>query len=291
MIVIAVAALASAVAAAGCGGSGASEPTTDAPPKLKEIDVTLDGYPGPENIGILIADERGYFFDVGLDVWVRTPQSRLRPLPYVAERAVALAVSHEPQVEMARNKGVPVESIGSLVSGPTAAMIWLKRSKIGGVSDLKGKTVGFVGLPFERNLLETILAGAGLTLDDVELRRFDYDLPPALAGGEVDAILGSWNLEGATLEARGLEPVITRVESLGVPSYDEFVVIARTDRLEEEPRVMRDFMAAVRRGHEAAVADPRAAFDLLAQGDEPAGVVRAEIEATLPLLATEAEAP
>ena len=248
-----------AVLLVGCGGgSGSDTETTRALPQLpREVQITLDGYPGPENVGILMAEQRGYFEDVGLEVWVRTPVSQLRPVRYVAEGEVDLSISHEPQVEMAREKGVPVVSIGSLISQPTAAMIWLRKSGIRGIADLKGKTIAIPGLPFQRDLLQSVLAREDLTLDDVKVVFSDYELVPDLVSGRADAIFGgSWNLEGRELQVRGLKPVITRVQDLGTPSYDEFVLIARPHRLARDPQLFRDFTAAVARGTAAAVEDP-----------------------------------
>jgi putative hydroxymethylpyrimidine transport system substrate-binding protein len=277
----------------GCGsGSEAEGPKVEVE-NVTEMDLTLDGYPGPENLGVVMADQRGYFEEFGLDVWVRTPGSRTRPLFYVAQEEVDLAISHGPQVALAEKKGAPVTAFGGLISQPTAAMIWLKRSGITDVADLKGKTVGITGLPFERNLLNVILKRGGLSLADVKVERFDYDLVPALVKGRADAILGSWNLEGAELEARGLEPVIERVEDLGVPSYDELVLIGRPDFLARNHESIENLMAAIKLGTEAAVEEPQAAAELIAQAnaDPLSKGTEAATEATVPLLTAESLSP
>jgi putative hydroxymethylpyrimidine transport system substrate-binding protein len=278
-----------ATVASGCGEGSETEEAKPAPLLSKEMDITLDGYPSAQNVGVLMAEKRGYFDDVGLEIWVRTPQSRVRPLPYVAEGEVDLAISHQPQVVLAGDKGAPVVAFGSLISEPTAAMIWLEQSKIDGLDDLRGKTVAFTGLPFERSFLESALTQAGLTLDDVKLERADYELVPALVSGRADVILGSGNLEGAALESRGLKPVVTPVTSLGVPAYDELVLIARPELLAKDPRSIRSFMSAVARGTAAAIEDPKAAASVIATsvGSNPdlsRKAIEAEVEATLPLL-------
>lgn len=289
-LLTAVAAAALLAGVGGCGESGETGTVKLPPLEPRELDITLDGYPSAQNVGILMAEQRGYFDELGLDVWVRTPGSRLSPLRYVAEGEVALAVSHEPQVVLAREKGAPITAFGSLVQEPTAAMIWLGKSKIDGVADLEGKTVAITGLPFERSFLQDILAGAGLSLDDVKVERADYDLVPALVKGRADAILGSGNLEGAELESRGLDPVVTPVTDLGISPYEELVLITRSDRLAREPRSIRSFMKAVERGAAAAIEDPRAAAEAIegsvgANPDSSRKVTEAQVEATLPLLA------
>ncbi|HEX5989931.1 MAG TPA: ABC transporter substrate-binding protein [Solirubrobacterales bacterium] len=275
---------------AGCGSGGEAETTASLPLEPpREIDVTLDGYSGPGTVGILMAERRGYFDDLGLDVWVRTPASRLSPVPYVVGREVALSVSHQPQVVLAKEKGAPITAFGSLVSKPTAAMIWPRGSGIGGVSDLKGKTIGFAGLPFEREFLVRILEQEGLALSDVKIITDDYYLVSTVVSGQVDAIFGAANVEGAELKALGFDPVITPVSSFGIPPYDELVLITRSDRLAKEPDAIRAFMAAVARGTAAAIEDPEAAASVIersigADADRSRKVNEAQVEATLPLL-------
>jgi putative hydroxymethylpyrimidine transport system substrate-binding protein len=282
----------------GCGGTGAGETVEkrpERPPKLESVNVTIDGLPGPEAAGFFMAQERGYFRDAGLDVLIMAPSTPLRPLWYVGNRTVDIAVSHEPQVVLSREKGAPVVAIGSVVPRSTMAMIWLEKSQIDGIADLRGKTIAYPGVRFQRELLEAVLGRAGLTLDDVKLKRVDYELVPALISGRADAIFGgSGNVEGVELEARGLEPVITPVSDLGVPPYDELVAIARPDRVAKDPELFRRFMAAAIRGVDAAMEDPEAATDAIATYASEYGEVNRKaladgVEATLPLLSKTGE--
>lgn len=276
----------------GCGGGSDGGPTPEPLQPPRELEITLDGAPGPENVGILMAKRRGYFEEAGLEVTVHRPIGPRRPVLYVADKEVDLAISHEPQVAVAQENGVPIVAVASLVPRPTAAMIWLKESKIHGIADLKGRTIAIPGVPFERGLLRNVLTQAGLTLGDVKVEAVEYDLVQALASGRADAIFGgSWNVEGVELEKRGLKPVVKRVQGLGVPAYEELVLIARRDRLEREPRSIRNFLAAMNRGTAAAIEEPKAAARAIVEAaKELAGVtesvqlVEAEVEETLPLL-------
>jgi putative hydroxymethylpyrimidine transport system substrate-binding protein len=284
-VILILAVIAATVLLTGCGEEGDAE-TASRPGLFRGIVVTVDGKFNAENVGLLMAAKRGYFEDFDLGVELRNPIFPERPIKYVIGRNVDLAISHQPQVVLAQEKGAPIVAIGSLVSQPTAALIWLKRSKIGGIAGLRGKTIAIYGLPFEWDLLRSVLAQGGLTLADVKVKGVNYETVPDLISGRADAILGSWNVEGAELKARGLGPVIARVEDLGVPAYDELVVVARRDRVADSPWLARDFMSAVRRGTAAAVEDPEAAVDAIVEKtDKPnRKAIKASVEATLPLL-------
>lgn len=271
----------------GCG-SGEGTETSEAPPRPPRVlRLALDGYSGTATAGILMAGKLGYFRDAGLDVEVSVPLNPVRPVRYVVTDEVQLAVSHEPQVVLAREKRLPVVAIRDLTARSTAAIIWLKGSGIENVADLEGKTIAFPGLSFQRAFLQVILARAGLNLGDVKLKRSDYRSISYLVSGRADAIFGSSNVEKPELEARGLKPVVSRISSQGIPSYEDLVLISRPDLLAEKSQTIRDFMTALDRGTEAVLGgDRRLLIETILEGSEKRSrkAVAAEVEATLPLL-------
>lgn len=288
-----------AVLLTACGDGGESdtaggnvrmaEKQPDRPRKIEHLKLTLAGLEGPESAGILMAEERGYFSDEGLDVDVLTPSNPTSAIGYVEYNVDDLGVTSQPQLVLAREEGSPLVAVGSLVTQPTAAMIWLRESKIRGIADLEGKTIAIAGLSYQEALLESMLAEAGLTLEDVVVEEVSYELAPSLVSGKADAILGSWNVEGLELESRGLHPVVTPVDTLGIPAYEESVLITRADRVAEDPQMIRGFMSAVRRGAIAAIEDPEAVVKAIETGDETnpetdRKEIEAQVEATLPLL-------
>jgi putative hydroxymethylpyrimidine transport system substrate-binding protein len=277
----------------GCGGQDGAETAGRCPPALAgegELSVALDGYEGPGTAGIVMAQKEGYFYyDSGLNVSATIALEPMRAITYVTSGSVDLGVTHQPQVVLAKEKGAPIITVGSLVHQPTAALIWLKKSKIHGIADLKGKTIAIPGLPFQRDFLESVLAREGLALSDVKVESVRYDLLPSLTSGDADAIFGSWNLEGVALEARGLEPVVIPLKDRGIPPYDELVVIARTDRLARERRRICGFMSALAHGTAAALKAPKDAVDAIdgsieSDPDLSRGELEASVDATLPLL-------
>ena len=264
----------------------AGEPSPTFP---RQLHLSLDGQMGPADVAIQMAVTKGYFHDVGLTVFTGIPVWPRRPVSYVAAYTDDIAVAQQPQVALAKDHGAPIVAVGSLVSQPTAALIWLKGSGIRDIADLKGKTIASPGIPYQDEMLESILERAGVNPDDVEMKHAGYKLMPALLSGKADAIFGgSWNVEGVTLRKRGLDPVIKRVQELGVPSYDETMIVTRSDRAAREPQVVRKFMAALKRGVAAVKSDPRLAAKLVESSPHEfrtsRGEMEAQVRATLPLL-------
>lgn len=219
--------------------------------------------------GVAMAYGRGYFKQHRLAVAVLSPLTPMRPIRYVVEGVDDFGVAAAPQVALARQKGTPIVAVGSLVPRPTATMMWLRGSKIHAVADLRGKIIGIPGLPFQRDLLDAVLKRAGVAPGEVKVVQEGYGLAAKLASRRVDAIFGgSRSVEGAELESRGLDPVVTPVGRLGIPPYEEMVWVARKDFAQENPGVVRGFIAAVRQGGAAAKADPAAAARMVEKSAE-----------------------
>jgi putative hydroxymethylpyrimidine transport system substrate-binding protein len=283
-----VAAIALALGLAACGEK--SEDVTGAAPT--PLSLTLDFYPNPDHAGIYMAEKLGYFSDAGLDVSIHTPADPAAPTKLVAAGQTDLAISYEPEVMLAHEDGLDVVSVGALVDRPLTSMIWLAKSGIKGIGDLRGKTIATAGIPYQDAYLKTILARANLSPDDVKTVNVGFGLLPALLGGKADAMLGGFsNVEGVDLRLRGKDPVVTPVDRLGVPTYDELVLLANRGRLEEDPEPYRLFLAALARGTAAAVKSPGASVDALleANPDLDPKLTRAEVDATLPLLSDNGE--
>jgi putative hydroxymethylpyrimidine transport system substrate-binding protein len=282
-IAAAVALLALALGLAACGKK--SEDTSG---ETQPVSLTLDFYPNPDHAGIYMAQKLGYFEEAGLDVSIDAPAEPAAPIKQVAAGRSDLAISYEPEVALAREQGLDVVAIAALVNRPLTSMIWLKKSGINGVGGLKGKTVATAGIPYQEAFLNTILARAKLSPTDVKEVNVGFGLLPALVGGSAQAMLGGYsNVEGVDLRERGKEPVITPVDQLGVPTYDELVLVANRKALEEDPQKFRLFIAALERGTDAAVEKPSEATEAILEanhGLDPK-LTAAEVSATLPLLA------
>ncbi len=267
--------------------SACGEKSENVTGKTQPFSLTLDFYPNPDHAGIYMAQKLGYFREAGLDVSINPPSDPSAPIKAVAAGQSDLAISYEPEVMLAREQGLDVVAVGALVNQPLTSMIWLKGSGIKGVGDLRGKTIATAGIPYQGAFLKTILARANLSPANVKSVNVGFGLLPALVGGSAQAMLGGYrNVEAIDLRERGKHPVVIPVNRLGVPSYDELVLVAQRKHLEEDPESIRLFIAALARGTAAAVKNPGEATKAVLEANqslEPK-LTAAEVKATLPLL-------
>jgi putative hydroxymethylpyrimidine transport system substrate-binding protein len=284
-LVAVLAALAVTVTACGAkeGGPGAASGT-----EPREVKVALDWYANPDHAGFVFARDQGMFESAGLDVQLDEPTDPALPLKLVETGEADLAISYQPELLLARGRGSEAVAIASLVNRPLTSMIWLRRSGVKRVADLEGEVISTAGIPYQRAYLKTILGRAGLSESDVKIVSVGQSLLPSIVSGRAKATLGPfWNIEGVTLKLNRKAPEINPVNRLGVPSYDELVLIANRKRLEEDPESICLFMGALARGTTQAGEQPNLATDLLLEANP--GLDRrqtaAQMRATLPLLA------
>lgn len=249
------------------------------------LDVMLDYLPNPDHVGLYQALAAGDFAKAGLKVNVRTPSDPAAPLKLLEAGKVDLAISYEPELLLARDKGAQLVSVAAIVQTPLTALMSLK-PKVRTPADLRGGRVGTAGIPYQSAYLKTIVARAGLPANSVKETNVGFDLVPAMLSKKVDATLGAfWNVEGVQLQRAHKHPHIIRMEQVGVPTYDELILVARKSTLADRGDDVRAFVQALGRGYAAARADPVAATDALVKAapDLDRGFALASVKASLPV--------
>jgi putative hydroxymethylpyrimidine transport system substrate-binding protein len=293
-LLTALLALAAALALTACGER--EEPTAGAgaggTPAGERLRLVLDYLPNVDHAGIYAAQGERAFENVGLDVELQTPADPAAPMRLLTSGRADLIVSYEPELLLARDKGAKVQSIGALVQVPLTSIMSLGDNPIRRPEDLRGKRIGTAGIPYQEAYLRSIAEAARVPFDEIRKVDVGFNLTPSMLSGRVDATLGAfWNIEGVELERRDRDPVILRMDRLGVPTYNELVIVAREETVRDEGPRLRRFMQALSRGHQALRRDPAAGIDplLRANRDLKRSTQEAQVKATLPVFFPEDE--
>ena len=253
---------------ASCGGGPASSQASGADENQK-VTLTLDWYPNADHAGVYLAQEQGFFKDEGLEVKIQQPSDPAAVLQLVAAGRSEFGISYENEVTNAAARDIPVQSVMAIMQEPLNSIIALKESGIDRPEDLAGKKIGYAGQSFGTAVIDTVLEEAGADPASVEKINVGYDLRPALTSKRVDAIVDAyWNIEAVELKGEGFETNVIRLPEVGVPNYNELLVATSDDYAKENPEIVRRFVAALVKGHEAALNDPEAAKKALLAANE-----------------------
>lgn len=208
-----------------------------------EMTVLLDWFVNPDHGPIIVAQEKGYFADQGLDVEIIAPADPSDPPKLVAAGQAELAISYQPQLHLQVAEGLPLKRVGTLVATPLNCLLVLEDGPINEIADLKGAKIGYSVAGVEEALLSAILGKHGLSVDDVELVNVNWSLSPSLMSGQVDAVLGAYrNFELNQMEIEGVTGKCFYIEEEGVPTYDELIYVANKDSMDTDK--IRRFLRA-----------------------------------------------
>ena len=193
----------------------------------RPVTLMLDWYPNSDHAGIYAALDRGDFAAQGLDVTIQTPSATTDQIPLVAAGKADFAVSYEPDLLIARGQAVPVQAVFAVVQVPLNSVIALTSSGITHPAQLQGRKVGTSGTPGDAVFLDAVVRADGGDPTKAQSINVGLDLVQSLIGHQVDAIVGGyWNWEAVEIGQEGDPVTVMRLESWGVPTYDELVIIA-----------------------------------------------------------------
>jgi putative hydroxymethylpyrimidine transport system substrate-binding protein len=249
-------------------GCGEKKDTLSTAGHSQPFTLMLDWQPNADHLGIYQALAEGDFARAGLDVHVEVPTDPATPLQLVEAGKVDAAISYEPEVLLARDAGSPLVSVAAIVQKPLTSILSLPNKHIHSAADLRGKTVGTAGIAYQHAYLTTILGKAGVPASSVKEVNVGANLVPAMLSGHVDATLGGyWNYEAIQLQQAGKHPSVIRMDQVGVPTYDELVLVVKRGTISDRTDFIRRFVQALARGYASAERDPTAAVDSLVQAN------------------------
>ena len=230
-----------------------------------KMTVMLDWFINPDHAPLFVALEKGYFAERDLEIELVQPSDPNDPPKLVAAGRAEIAVSYQPQLHLQVAEGLPLRRIATLVATPLNSLVVLRDGPIKSIADLKGKKIGFSVGGFEDALLGAMLEKHGLTLNDVSLVNVNFSLSPSIIAGQVDAVIGAFrNFELNQMDILEKPGRAFYVEEEGVPAYDELILVAHADRL-DDPRLPR-FLAALEQGVQFLLNHPDESWLLFIKG-------------------------
>lgn len=227
----------------------------------EKLTVLLDWFVNPDHATLIIAEEKGIFKKHGLDVEMIAPADPNDPPKLVAAGKADLAISYQPQLHLQIAEGLPLKRIATLIAAPLNSLVVIKDGPIESLADLKGKKIGYSIGGFETAILMAMLAPHNISLDDITLINVNFSLSPSLLSGQVDAVIGAFrNFELNQMDIEGYPGRAFYPEEEGVPAYDELILVANSDKL-NDPR-FKSFVEALEEATQYLVNHPEDSWKL-----------------------------
>ncbi|MGH1358225.1 MAG: ABC transporter substrate-binding protein [Burkholderiaceae bacterium] len=220
-----------------------------------KLTLLLDWFVNPDHGPVIIAQEKGYFAQAGLEVEIIEPADPSDPPKLVAAGKADLAVSYQPQLHLQVEQELPLVRVGTLVATPLTCLLVLADGPVKTLADLKDRKVGFSVAGVEQAMLGAMLKPHKLTNKDIELVNVNFSLSPALMSGQVDAVFGAFrNFELNQMKIEGVAGRCFYPEEEGIPPYDELIYVANANNIDKA--VLKRFIDATERATQYIVNHP-----------------------------------
>ena len=202
----------------------------DDPPETRQV-TFMAGFRAQAMIpfaAVYVADAEGFFAEEGLEVEIQHSSGQDEHLKLLLDGAVDFTTGTAAQAVRRVQEGLPVQAIALFGQRGDQGYVSLADSGIETPADFAGHTVGFKAgvVPAE---LHALLAGAGLTVEDVELLAVGFD-PRVFMEGGVDVYPVFLNNEPDTIRTAGVAINVIDPHDFDVPTLG-LTFLATTDTL------------------------------------------------------------
>jgi NitT/TauT family transport system substrate-binding protein len=216
--------------------------------------ITLGILPSETNALILIADEKGFFADNGLNVTIKYYDTGVAAIKDMGNDNVNISVTTEYPIVAEAFEKEKISVIGIIDKSQANSLIGRRDRGIENISDLKGKRIGV----FRETVLEFYL-GRFLDLHNMSIRDVTLvDVPPpqyvdSITNGSVDAIIAP---------PRYAEPIKGRLGNNGItwPAQSNqlaYVLLAcQDDWVASHPKAINGILKSLDQAEEYAVDHP-----------------------------------
>ncbi len=219
------------------------------------LTVQLDWIPNVQFAGVLVAREKGWYREAGLDVSVRQldVQAMSSSVGPVLEGPAAIGIADGLVLLNARADHKPVKAFATMLQASPLCILALKGGPVHRFRDLAGRRIGLHS--YDHPQLQLMLGYNHLAERDVSAIDIGDDLT-SLIEGRIDAQVAYSIDEKVAIELKGHPTVVFPGHENGFVAYSQ--VYYTTDSfLMNHERVLVAFMEATNRGWREAFAHPR----------------------------------
>ena len=205
---------------------------------LKQVTMTLDWiYQGP-NVGFMLAQDKGFYRDAGLDVAITSGKGSGSTAQLVASKATQIGFADGYVVGNGVSKGMAIKTVGSVFRRKSGRHDGARRFRDRARRrTLAGKTVAMTAGSAQFQQWPAFVKGAGIDAAKVQVVNIDpAGVGPALINDKVDAIGGYAQGYVPAIEIRGKKQVrIFWFADYGVTVVSNGIIV-HDDLLQERSR-------------------------------------------------------
>ncbi|MFN3597172.1 MAG: ABC transporter substrate-binding protein [Rubricoccaceae bacterium] len=255
---------------------------------MTRLRLGLEWFLNPDHVPFLLAQDRGWFRDAGLDVELIEPEAHLDAVAAIEAGEMDAAVTEPLHLVEDRARGEPCVGFARFLHTNGGVMA---RAEITRPREMAGCRIQYPGAPgpggpaIVATMVEADGGPAGSEDGFTRVNNSFYHTD-ALADDKADvATLVFHNFEIVEARHRGLDVRLFALKDWGVPDFCQLVLITHPDKLAAERDAFARLVRVLRRGVDAVKQEPEAAREVyfrLTGTDPDDALTRAIYDATVP---------
>ena len=231
-----------------------------------KITFVLDWTPNTNHTGLYVAQEKGYFEEVGLEVEiVQPPEDGAAVLVASGKADFGISFQDSMAAALAGEDALPITAVASVIQHNTSGIISRKGEGMDTPKGMESHCYATWNGAIELATLEEVVKADQGDFTKVQLLPSTVtDEVSALKTNSVDALWIFYGWAGVKTELEGLETDYFAFADLN-PIFDYYtpVVISGNRFLETQPEKAKAFLAALSKGYQFAIDHPEEAAEIL----------------------------
>jgi NitT/TauT family transport system substrate-binding protein len=224
-------------------------PSVHAQAPKKDVSMRLDWlYQGP-NSGFMVAKDKGYYDEAGLNVDLGPGRGSGSTAQIVASKAAMFGFADGYVVGNSVAKDMSLVMVAAIYRRNPTAVVVLAESDIKTLKDLEGKSIAITTGAAQFQQWPAVVKGCNLDGSKITVTNIDpAGTVPALVTGKVPAIAGFAQGQVPGVEVRAKKPArFFWYSDCGVNAISNGIVVHK-DMVKESPELIRSFVKASLRG-------------------------------------------
>lgn len=219
---------------------------------METLRLGLEWFLNPDHVPFLVAQDKGWFADAGLDVELVEPAEHLDAVAEIDAGRMDLAVTEPLHLVEDCAEGKSVVGLARFLH-TNGGVMYLADSGIERPRDMAGKRVQYPGAPGPGGpaIVGTMIEADGGSFDPEGLTPVNNGFfhTDALLEDKADlATLAFYNFEVVEARHRGAQADFFALKDWGVPDFCQLILITSPDILDERAEALASFLEIMQRG-------------------------------------------
>ncbi|MEE9307770.1 MAG: ABC transporter substrate-binding protein [Spirochaetia bacterium] len=219
-------------------------------------------FSGPHAV-YLLGKDLGFYEDEGIDLQVMEGNGSVTTAQLIGNKSDDFGLADAGALVPIMAKGLPIKSVAMITPFTALAVVASKASGIRSMKDLEGKKLVVTAGDSLTQIWPAVVAANKLDASKIDLIYVDAAAKiPTVLAGKADALLGSAGDQSAIMEDQGFEVVDLKFADYGVNLLN-LGIFVHEDMIKDNPDLIRRFLRATKKSHEALDANYDKAMQLL----------------------------